>query len=508
MARKLTLLLALAMLLSIFAYSCDTKGNVKNVTNTTAGGGGGDDDNGLGKYKEINADGKEVWKITAPVYDGGGYTLNILHRSGGGENNQYGDVDFTYKEADDGEPINDAAYRRRVEIEEMYGIKINMILAGNDQHVTRVRNSVSAGDNAFDITFNCFFDQGTLSREGLLYDLFEFPNIDLTEPWWDKNMIDSASIGTKIYHAAGDISIHYKKTFTCVFFNKQMLTDLGLESPYKLVEDNQWTIPKVIELCKPVWDLNPEGALQSGKLDYYVGMTGYTGTLAQLFTGSMIMLSAKNEDNIPELAFYSEKSLDAYETIKELMHDRTLFYNFQLGPMTGRDGRTKFVNNETLFLIVEASYMQVLRAMDTDFGVVPVPKLNPEQPRFSTHLNTRESQTLSIPVGNKSYEELEFVGAVVSALATMGKNYLTPAFYEVSLKGKLTRDEDSEGMLDIIFNNVSMDAVRMYNIGKANDAVNNMSSGLVADFASWWARQEPVFQTDLDKMIDDYMALE
>jgi len=502
MKKLIALLLALLALSILFLYACNPGGKDESDPGKTGTSGTGETPGATeNPYVTVNEDGTVTYNITAPVFDWGGKKFSILVRGDGGE---YADVDFSYSEAKEGEPVNDAAHRRAIEIEEMYNIKINTIRSPRDQHVTQIRNSVQAGDNAYDITFNHPRANGPLSREGALYNLLDFPNINTDEPWWDNNIIEMSSIAGKSYQLAGDISIAYKKCVSVLFFNKQMVSDLGLESPYKLVEDNKWTFETVIGMCKAVWGLNGEANPSSTSI---VGMTGQNGTLSQALSACYVRMCAKNDDDIPYVDFYNEHTLDAFEMVTDFFYDRTLFFNFHAGYAGGRSGTQKFQNNETLFFWNEFFQVTNLRAMDTDFGILPAPKYNAEQPRYYHHSNAAESPLLAIPVG-KSDEDKEKIGAVVSALAVLGKNYITPAYYDVSLKGKITRDEESEAMIDLVFASMYYDIGRVFDIGGLSSGMSNVHSALNRDIASYYKARENLMESDLSKMVDDYMKLD
>ena len=60
---------------------------------------------------------------------------------------------------------------------------------------------------------------------------------------------------------------------------------------------------------------------------------------------------------------------------------------------------------------------------------------------------------VSIPIT----ADLAFSGHITEALAYESKYTLTPAFYDLTLRTKTARDDESEAMLDIIFNNKNYD---------------------------------------------------
>ena len=494
-------LFAAALIATLFS-SCAKQGS--QTTNPTAGGA---NTPGEDKYHTVDANGDVQWKVQVEPFDWGGRTFNVLVRKDDADG-LYHDVDFTYDQAKQGEPINDAAWRRSTEIETMFNIKINPILmdaaAYQDQHLPKIRASVQADDKAFDIAFNTPRSNGVMAREGLLYNLADFPNIDLSEPWWDQNFVKSSSIGNKIYQCGGDISTGWKYTATAMFFNKQMIADLGLESPYTLIENNQWTFDKLTEMSKAVYtQMNTTGDYNVNNV---IGIAGYDGVLGQALSASGVYVIQKDADDIPQLSFYNDKTVEIFQKLTSTLYDKTLLYDWQAPSVVsagGVSGQKKFINNQLLFLWNEMYNAIQLRQMDTDFGIIPSPKYDSSQDRYYMQINNQQACVLTIPKYSNQ-DELPKIGAVVSALATLGKNYLTPAFYDITLKGKVTRDAESEKYLDLIYNNIMIDQGRMYDTGKVASGINTLMQGSKTDLASWWASMQTAAQTDLDKMVSDY----
>ena len=84
------------------------------------------------------------------------------------------------------------------------------------------------------------------------------------------------------------------------------------------------------------------------------------------------------------------------------------------------------------------------------------------------------------------------------------KYTLQPAYYEISLQRKFSRDEESEKMLDIIF------ATRLYDVGAVNDWGNiffdvvMMTMKNNRDIASKFEKLHEKALTDMQKTVDAY----
>jgi len=90
---------------------------------------------------------------------------------------------------------------------------------------------------------------------------------------------------------------------------------------------------------------------------------------------------------------------------------------------------------------------EVMREM-TDFGVLPTPKLTEEQEMGYTHTDCMFTSLL-LP-SYLSEEDARMSATVTNALNAFSHEYVIPTYYETILKTKLTRDEDSPRMMDLI----------------------------------------------------------
>ena len=88
-----------------------------------------------------------------------------------------------------------------------------------------------------------------------------------------------------------------------------------------------------------------------------------------------------------------------------------------------------------------------MRNMKDDYGVLPYPKFNEAQESYYTHLDgTFSAQLITITLPD---EDLERTGTIVEALNAYSREYTIPAIYDVALKVKASRDDDSVRMLDL-----------------------------------------------------------
>ena len=114
--------------------------------------------------------------------------------------------------------------------------------------------------------------------------------------------------------------------------------------------------------------------------------------------------------------------------------------------------RKLFTDNQLLFMDCSFFYAQLLRSMETDFGIIPYPKYNEDQDRYYSRVSYYNAPV--IPISN---DRPELVGAVLEYFNYASSETVIPAYYDTVLHGKVVRDEESREMLDIIFNSRVVD---------------------------------------------------
>ena len=146
-----------------------------------------------------------------------------------------------------------------------------------------------------------------------------------------------------------------------------------------------------------------------------------------------------------------------------------------------------------------------LRGMETDFGIIPLPKLDKTQQRYITPMNPHTGRGLSVLV---TAQDLERTGMILEDLCAESRYTLQPAYYEINLLGKYARDEESRDMLDIILSNTAHDIGYVYNFGGfAGDTLLRHAQNKKSDYASAFDKAETKMVKDIEKVITAYEKL-
>ena len=146
-----------------------------------------------------------------------------------------------------------------------------------------------------------------------------------------------------------------------------------------------------------------------------------------------------------------------------------------------------FKEDRLMFLPMTGTNLLMFRDMESDFGIVPLPKFDLYQANYYSHCQPYGSSAVIIP---HNIQDVGRTGMIIEALAAASKSLVTPAAYDVTLTTKLIRDDYSVTMFDIIIAGSTYDFAHIYDWG-----------GIQSSFENALARQES-FLTRFDAIED------
>lgn len=490
MKKALSVLLILAALMPIFTACADNSDEQPN-TNTNPNAG-------TTETTEDKPGKKEETRYAANIPEGTNYngqTFTVLAFPT--EDVIWNDVDWSAEELN-GEAINDAVYTRIINTESKLGVNIEVQHIPGRGDTGTLQQSVTAQDNAYQLATNTLMSTFSMSQGGILAELNNFAaqgTLDLSAAWWDQNCINDLSIAHKNYMLTGDIGTMYKKSIGAIMFNKKILNDYKLEDPYTMMENGTWTIDKMVEMGTQVSDdLNGDGIMDG--TDRY-GLICFCNMMGLAFIGCDVPMATKDENDIPEITVYSEKSVSVVEKIATLMYNPNIAWSWSKAG-TGEDPAfAMYQQDQSLFYYGELHAVATMRSMDSPFGVLPMPKYDDTQESYHHCVNPDVAGVYCIPITNVDYT---MTGHVMDVLGAESKNELTPAYYDVTLIGKVSRDAESAASLDIIIDTIRYDIGYLCGIG-ISGMLNSMADGYTTDLASQYESKSRSFDKLLERIV-------
>lgn len=405
---------------------------------------------------------------------------------------------------ENGEVLNDAIARRNRQVEEELNVKLEMIpLASGDRSKSTVlQKYVQAQEDV--LTFAMQMEAGLssiLTTKGMVLNLKEIPALDLDASWWNQNANEEYTIYGTQYAAVGDMCLLNLGAPVVVYFSKDLIKSNGLDDPYKLVYDGKWTIDAMKTLAaKAASDVNGDGAPDK---DDVFGFATEMASLYYAMFSAGIRYSDRDKDGTLKAALYNEKSVSAVEKIVPFIRDKktTMYYeDWKAGYSNAHSDffMPKLMDNELLFYSNQLLVTLNLREMESDFGIVPMPKYDEKQEQYYSIANTYFSDHIVVPATNARGEQ---TGNVLNAMGYYAKEYVTPAFIEQSIVLKGLRDEDSLTMINMILDNEIFDVGLIFDWGGMTQMLLDLVIRNDTNLASSWATIEEKVNTALNATV-------
>ena len=421
----------------------------------------------------------------------GGAEYRVLARADDEYNCEFADEEI-------GEVVNDALYRRQLAVEDRLNVKIVPIKRlGNwenqSQFLSPMKASIKAGTDDYDVIAGYAYYITPFALDGNFLNLAEFPYIDYEKPWWPDSITSNLKIANKLYFISGDYSLTMIRSLNCLFFNKNLAQDFAVPNLYQMVLSGDWTFDKYDETVRTVSkDLNGDGKYD---LEDLYGLV--TRWYDVYFSAFQLPMSTTEDDGTLKIAIYNEKFVDAYNKIYDLTHGNYALHVKYLNEDASRE-QLLFSNNQALFLGRNLEICESLRDMTAGYGILPYPKYDKSQDNYYT-VSHDDYSLLSVPV-TAATGKYQMIGAVTEALAAEGYRTVTPAYFEIALKNKYSRDDESSQMLDILVEGNTFQPAVIYSgsLGNIGHLMREMQND-APDITSIYDKKVNTYQKAFDK---------
>ena len=405
--------------------------------------------------------------------------------------------------------LYDAIYYRNKTVEERLGVTITThgelgTYAKRTEWNDTLRTAVNTQTGDFDTAAIYLSTGSVLAVEGMYYNVIDFPNINLEKPWWNQSIQDELTLFNTLYYLAGDIAVTETTEAFCFLFNKNLFDKYYAAENinlYDVVDKKEWTMDYLYNLVAPVHEDNDgDGTISDGDLVGFIAHDPYT---QDSWNDAWIVACGINittmVNGIPELSFYSERTLRAHEAVKRLSVTCPGTMN-----LASREVTT-FESGLQMFTRSNLNGGSGLREMKDTYGVLPYPMLDKEQGEYATTVsNTASLITIlsSLPENRK-----ELVGATLELMAAESYKQVTPAYFEVAVKTKYSEAPEDAKMYDLILNSIKFSFGYCYSTeslkgGKGGLPIGALFRIINDDLAQKYDENDEVYYENLQKLID------
>ena len=371
--------------------------------------------------------------------------------------------------------------------------------SGDGNWMSLVRNSNTSGDGAYDFVAGHSSNIGSLTYSLQFQNMLEQDHFDFSAPWWREALTEKATVKGNLFFATGDIAPSSIGRSQGMFFNSKLLEDYGLEDPYELVVNGEWTFDKFSEMCTDTYiDLNSNGKAEEKADQFGFAIDGVQVQAIGLCSGFVSLET--DESGTLGLAenYISERAVNLVDRWSSFMHESpdTTFIGSIDDTTVFREGRSVF------YAFPMAIISSELRDLEFEVGFVPFPKIDEQQEDYVVCTSNAYS-LWAIPLAAK---DPTMSAAIMENMAYEGYLNVIPAIFETSYKVKYnTTDSQLQSQVfDIVRGSLIFDIGRIMNSSFSNvfglipDAINSNSG----QFASAVAKSQKAINKTVSKWLE------
>ena len=487
MKNRLTALLLTLLMLAPAAVSCSQQTDNAASDETTPASASFSDEE---IADEDAADEPEIVEDNLPErnYDGAAY--NIYTRS---NTTHYA---FLTEELN-GEILNDAIYDRNLKVADRFNVAFTETEYSDE---AMAQNNVQSGDDTFSLMNVRCTAADTMAKKSMCFDISTFQYIDLSKPYWDDELTRMIGIGDRQYTAIGSADLTVIDFMNVLLFNKNLHEQYQFDSIYELVREGKWTFDRFGEMAAAATqDIDGDGSFTDKDQWGVLGCAKYLHCTFLPAGGAWYII--KDENNLPVFTMASDEHFqNVFEKTFAVLNDNNAWYKTSDGSNEATAYHDQFRNNQGLFLSTLFYYIESLRDMDYDFGIIPFPKYDETQAEYYGRISFFDTSVIPVTVPDP-----EMSSVVLEALTCESFNNVVPAYKDIALKSKFARDEDSSDMIDVTMEHRIVDFGDSYYAGSIRDGfVAGMFIDDKRDLASATKSVTKVINKTLEKMIQAY----
>jgi len=391
-----------------------------------------------------------------------------------------------------GDVLNDAVFSRNKNVEEALNIRITVEDRNDGTMDKGLQQSVAGGSQDVDILFPRLYSLPAYVNKGYLLDLNHVDFRDTDAPWWNAEANAVLNIYGKQFGLVSDITYQDKVSTIVTYFNKQMAADYQLGDLYETVIDNAWTLDNLLSMGEAVSaDVNGDG---SYNMEDAYPLSCQNDAVYYLLHGGGIRFCENDANGSITLALTSEQAVSSLQKIYEIMGNQQMFFNRQTFSVSLQDAVNMFCENRAMFLIRPIQSLFLMRDMEADFGILPVPMLNENQASYGAAVNPYAATFMCWPVTTADTSR----SAVISEMMAWESHYnVIDPLYENILGSKLIRDDGASAMLDIVFDSIVYDIGLIWNF---SDMSTKLLTNKDTNVASLLAGMSGAIESEIQKL--------
>ena len=409
---------------------------------------------------------------------------------------------MTYDELT-GKVVEDIIYERNKAVEERLGVVITAIQDGNA--IDKVVTAVSGGNSDYDVLVECCWRSAPKFTGNYFRDLRTTEYLDFDKIWWNQSFNEVVEYNGAQYGVTGAMVLSlYRRTHVTVF-NKDLFTNANQTFLYEYVENGTWTLDKQTSLV-PLFHQDNGNNVQDKTGDVYGFISNDFIYVDPYWASCEVNIISKNSDGEYEWVFDSAKLYDMAEKVLKLYYstDNSSFIETD-DNLSERTVWDMFAAGSGAMATVCISALEdaAIREMPQEYGVVPIPKYSESQTTYYSQMH--DGFTIASLPNSVSEERADMLSAVLEAMGSTSYRIVRPVYYDTILRTQIAKDPQSAVMMDLIINNIRIDAgfVYSHNMGSFHQGFQQLVASRNNDAVSRYKRLTTAAKRSLEKLIMD-----
>jgi len=360
-----------------------------------------------------------------------------------------------------GDVVSDAIYKRNANVEKRLNIKIQHAPVGKGVYsvLDNLETGMLDGSVKYDLILNPSYANCARITKGYYHNLKAIDNLDLDKVYWSEYLNETLEIGGVQYMASGAVSLSFYKFIFVTAVNNRMLAENKNGAPDLVgaVKSGKWTLEYQKQVTSEYY--TDKGAHGKDDEDIVGLVTSTSIPLDPYMSSGEVTVLTKGEDGYYSWNFDKTRASAVLSDIVELINAKSTCVSSVDTPAAIAD---KFADGTALMATVRLFELESasIRDMKDTYTILPIPRWSEDQTGYYSLISDRFT-SMAIPT-TVTADDIENVGAVMEALASESYRQVTPAYYEIVLKTRYAEDADGYEMMDMITQNVKMDAVLPY----------------------------------------------
>ena len=140
-----------------------------------------------------------------------------------------------------GDAMDDAIYGRTSELKEYYGITLENEYMHCHDMIGKIKTMVSSNSDEYQLIVERTYQMQFLMTEDVFANLGTMTHVDLSQPYWTRDSVNTFTFGGVTLFAASDMLLMDKSSTAAVIFNTSIANDHGWGGTYfyDLARDKQ-----------------------------------------------------------------------------------------------------------------------------------------------------------------------------------------------------------------------------------------------------------------------------